>query len=311
MGAVWFHSLPDVLRAAGLVVETHPGWEWRSRSTGGYNDIRAIGVHHDAIKTGTPLINRCSAAWDATWNPNRPVGAVWLHTDGVWRVGAAGATNTQGRGVELRTSKGVIPENQGNLYMLSIEASNNGVGEVWPEVQQKSYVAGVTALCKHLKLNPATDIFAHFESAPGRKIDPAGPSRYASGTSSWNMDAFRRDVITAGITPPQNGAVVTTTKSEWQQARVGEATFMGDKLFRVPQAAGKKAVTVSLHVVTPNHNGWVVAFLGPQPPTSSVNYIANQVTSNTVTVPVDANGWFAMHSTGLVRVIVDLVGVHS
>ena len=193
MGAVWLGSLPNVLRDAGLVVETWPGWETRSRSTGGYEQVRAIGVHHDAIATGTSLEARCRSAWDASWNRNRPVGALWLHTDGRWMVGAAGATNTQGRGGSVQTSKGLIPENRGNLYYLSIEASNNGVGEVWPTVQQDSYVRGCAALTDWLGLE-TSDIHAHFEWAPGRKIDPAGSSRWATGRSSWNMDAFRSEV---------------------------------------------------------------------------------------------------------------------
>lgn len=198
MGAVWLGSLPDVLRAAGLQVEVWPNWETRSRSTGGYNAVWAIGVHHDAISTGTPLEQRCRAAWDSATNPNKPVGAVWLHTDGRIMVGAAGATNTQGRGGPYRTSKGTIPLDQGNLYMLSIEASNNGVGETWPLAQQIAYVKMCAALCKWLGLDPRTDVVAHFEYT-SRKIDPAGPSMYAAGANKWDMTKFRSDVVQASI----------------------------------------------------------------------------------------------------------------
>lgn len=196
MGAVWLGSLPKVLAEAGLNVTTWPGWETRSRSSGGYDAVWGIGIHHDAAPAGTSLTTRCRYAWEQS--PTRPIGAVWLHTDGSVVVGAAGATNTQGKGGPYQTSKGVIPLNAGNRYILSIEASNNGVGEVWPEVQQQAYVKMCAALCEWLKLDPKRDVFAHFEWT-SRKIDPAGPSRYAAGANKWNMDAFRNDVAGASF----------------------------------------------------------------------------------------------------------------
>lgn len=199
MGAVWLASLPDVLRAAGLQVETWPGWETRSRSSGGYDAVWGIGIHHDAIRTGVSLETRCRIAWDSTANPNRPIGAIWLHTDGRVMVGAAGATNTQGNGGPQQTSKGVIPLNQGNRFMLSIEASNNGIGEPWPKVQQDAYVVMCAALTEWLDLDPG-DVFGHFEWT-SRKIDPAGPSRFAPAGGTWNMDDFRGEVWLEGQVP--------------------------------------------------------------------------------------------------------------
>lgn len=213
MGAVWLANLPAVLRKAGLVVEEFDGWETRSRSTGGYTDVWAIGTHHDGITEGVPEINRSRSGWTNPTNPNRPVGAVRLNKNGTVVVGCAGATNTQGRGGPFQTSKGLIPLDQGNLYAFSIEPSNNGVGEVWPAVQQDAYVTLCAAVMLWLKLKPG-DIMAHFEWAPGRKFDPAGPSRYATGSRLWDMDKFRGDVWLRsiqlisegkawGIDPPQ------------------------------------------------------------------------------------------------------------
>lgn len=103
-----------------------------------------------------------------------------------------------------------------------------------------------------------------------------------------------------------------TTQDEWIQGRVADVSFgPGDQLVRIPQAAGKKAATIALHVVTPNHAGYVTAFLGPQPDVSTANYSPGIVSDATTTVPVDADGWFALNSTGYVRVLVDLIGVHS
>lgn len=198
MGGIWLHDLPAIIAGAGLDVDVWPGWETRARSSGGYDDVRAIGIHHDAGVTGTSLEARCRYAWEVS--DTRPIGAMWLHTDGRVMVGAAGATNTQGKGGPVNTSRGTIPIDQGNRYMLSIEASNNGVGEPWPTVMQDAYVTLVAALVDALGLEVG-DVFAHFEWTT-RKIDPAGPSRYATGSSSWNMDWFRSDVWSSTPTPP-------------------------------------------------------------------------------------------------------------
>ncbi len=200
-GGIWLRNLPDVLRRAGLNVSTWPGWENRARSSGGYDSIMAIGIHHDAFRAGTPLEQRCRYAWEGA--DSRPIGAMWLHTDARVVVGAAGATNTQGNGGPLRVSRGTIPQNAGNRHMISIEASNNGVGEPWPTVMQDAYVAMCAALCDEYGLDRSRDVIAHFEWT-NRKIDPAGPSRWATGNRSWNMQAFRAEVVAhGGSTIPQ------------------------------------------------------------------------------------------------------------
>jgi hypothetical protein len=191
MGAIWLHQLPEVIESSGLNVMLWPGWETRSRSSGGYERVLAIGVHHDASPDGTSLEDRCAYAWEQS--SDRPIGALWLHTDGTVVVGAAGATNTQGKGGPYNCSKGTIPLDEGNKYMLSIEASNNGVGEVWPVVQQEAYALLCAVLCQELDLDPHIDVVAHFEWTT-RKIDPAGNSRYAVGGNPWNMELFREDV---------------------------------------------------------------------------------------------------------------------
>ena len=192
MGKIWLLSMPDVLRQAGLNVQTWPGWQTRSRGSGGYDSIMGVGIHHDASPTGTSLQNRCVYAWQNAGD--KPIGAMFLHTDGSVIVGAAGATNTQGKGGPYSTSRGTIAKNRANWHVISIEASNNGLGEAWPEVMQDAYVVLCRALCEWQGLDPGRDVIAHFEWAPGRKFDPAGPSRYATGKALWDMDRFRADV---------------------------------------------------------------------------------------------------------------------
>lgn len=210
MGNLWIPDAADWLRAAGLEVVEYPGWLTRSRSSGGFDDILAIGLHHDASAIG----RSGQRAADAHWRDHefRPVGNFSLDRDGVWWVGAAGASNTQGKGGPYRCSRGTIPLDQGNRYTIAIEAANNGVGEPWPADQQDSYVRGVAALIVGLRdqgaydaaarrhrpilLDPLVDDIAHFEWAPTRKIDPAGPSRWADMGDRymrWQMDEFRTD----------------------------------------------------------------------------------------------------------------------
>lgn len=199
MGKLWLGSLPQVLADAGLDVLTYAGWETRSRSTGGYEKLLGIQVHHTASRT-TP-------ARDMEWMwrnaPAKPIGALYLDRSGTWTVGAAGATNTSGRGGPMVASNGTVPKNQGNLYWLSIEAANDGRGERWPDAQLWSYVIGVAALCRAYGLNPHVrgDVHGHFEWTP-RKVDPAGESWYAIGSSSWNMTKFRNDVGSVPATIP-------------------------------------------------------------------------------------------------------------
>ena len=132
MGQFWLLDLPDVLRAAGLDVDTYPGWEARARSTGGYDNVLAVQCHHTASDT-TPA-NDMAYMWNGS--PDRPVGAIYLARDGKVTVGAAGATNTSGKGGPLNTSSGTIPLDAANRYVISIEAANNGTGQQWPVVQQ-------------------------------------------------------------------------------------------------------------------------------------------------------------------------------
>lgn len=207
---IWLLDLPDACRSGGLDVTTFDGWETRSRSSGGYDDLLGIGYHHDASPTTVSEANVDRYGWvnaDA-----KPIGAMRLHRDGTLVVGAAGSTNTMGRGGPLTVSKGIIPKDRGNQTMIAIEAGNNGIGEPWSKTMVDAYVALVAALCKWYGLDPARDIFGHYDyvlppPTTGRKIDPAGPtpSRPAlggvTGAKTWSLGGFR-DAVKAW-TPPQ------------------------------------------------------------------------------------------------------------
>ena len=157
------------------------------RGSGGYEPGRpvAVIVHHTASGAGSDgqpdvdYIVNCA---------DEPLANLYLARSGAVWIEAAAATNTNGTGGPL----GPIPTDQANTHVLGIEAGNNGTGEPWPDAQQRAYTTLVTALCDAY-LIPSTACYSHAEWAPGRKIDPAGPSRWA-GAGTWPMDKFRADV---------------------------------------------------------------------------------------------------------------------
>jgi hypothetical protein len=211
MGSIWLRDLPNVLVSAGLDVTTYPGWENRSRSSGGYDALLGIGIHHDASNTGSSD----QSAWDWAWknSSDRPIGAIRLSRSGLVCVGAAGATNTMGKGGPLTTSRGTIPLDAGNKFMIAIEAGNNGIGETWPSIMVDVYMRMLAALCQAYGFDASRDIFTHNSycqpSCPGRKIDPAGPTPSepslggTSGTKIWSHNDVRQCVMEIMGKPPQ------------------------------------------------------------------------------------------------------------
>jgi hypothetical protein len=190
MGARYLTDLADVVRAAGLVVHEEPGWQTRARGSGGYDTGRPnhVMVHHTASPAswdGQRDVDYCTYQDDAA-----PLCNLYLARTGEVWVCAAGATNTNGTGTD---PCGMIPPDTMNASALGIEAGNDGIGEPWPAAQQDAYVTLVAALCSHYVIG-VDQAHAHVEYAPGRKIDPAGPSRWAPAGGTWPMDPFRADV---------------------------------------------------------------------------------------------------------------------
>jgi hypothetical protein len=203
MGGYWLHNLPDVL-ARLPNVSFYDGWENRSRSSGGYDNVLGVVIHHTASNA------QPDSDMNYMWNGSggdQPIGAIYLARDGAITVGCAGATNTQGKGGPLSCKYGTVPLDKGNQNMIAIEAANGGTGEAWPQVQQDRYVELVRALCDGYGFDPTTDVHSHFSycapSCPGRKIDPAGPSRFGSvnHNDTWDIELFRVAVLGAPLPP--------------------------------------------------------------------------------------------------------------
>ncbi|HEY4377308.1 MAG TPA: N-acetylmuramoyl-L-alanine amidase, partial [Acidimicrobiales bacterium] len=163
MSGRYLTDLADVCRRAGLVVQEEPGWQSRSRSSGGYASGRPTTVmcHHTA--SGASSDGQADVNYCCYGSADRPLANLYLARSGKVWVMAAGATNTNGKGGPLNG----VPADSMNTYAVAIEAANNGVGEPWPAAQQDAYVVLVVALqdaygCPHVS--------SHFEWSPGRKI---------------------------------------------------------------------------------------------------------------------------------------------
>jgi N-acetyl-anhydromuramyl-L-alanine amidase AmpD len=192
-------NLADVIRRAGLNVREEPGWQTRARRSGPYANGRPthVMVHHTASYQSSD--GQRDVNYMCYTSSYRPIANLYLDRSGTVWVLAAGATNTNGVGTD--TWGGGVPNDSMNLYAISIEGANNGRGEPWPKVQTDAYVQLVAALCNQYNI-PVSHVRAHAEWSPGRKIDPAGPSPWASGANTWNMDAFRASVALAGAPAP-------------------------------------------------------------------------------------------------------------
>ena len=133
-------------------------------------------------------------------SPVRPVANLYTDRRGVVWVCAAGATNTNGQGRD--TWGGGVPADSMNTYAIGNEIANTGTGEPYPIAQQSSVLRSTAALCTGYDI-VTHHVRGHFEWAPTRKIDPSGPSQWATA-GKWNMDAFRHDVdLLLAPAPPQ------------------------------------------------------------------------------------------------------------
>lgn len=322
MGSVWLGSLPDVLRNAGVPVEVYPGWETRSRSSGGYDTVLGIQVHHTASNT-TPK-NDMAYMWLNA--PAKPIGALYLDRTGRWTVGAAGATNTSGKGGPLLTTRGTIPLDAANRFVISIEAANRGDGEVWPDAQLRSYVKGVAALARAYLggvVRIPGDVHSHFEWAPTRKNDPAGNSWYATGASKWNMTQFRSDV-NAAITPPQppppDPTGVPDVFYPIQPIRNSDTRGYGGPgvapnvalefgLSSAVFPANTTAVAMNVAAVGATRPGFVTVWpSGPNPGTSMINFQGDQGAYNGAVVVGVQGGKFKIQTSATCHLICDITG---
>lgn len=162
--------LADVLRASGLKVLEHPGWQSRGRD--GMRPQVVIG-HHTATHWSTPDSVVTNLLVKGRVDLPGPLCHLGLNRDGTYIVIAAGKANHAGAGQWMGANESV--------ETIGIEAYNYGNGvpfptrEPWPQVQLDAYDRGVAALLKHLDKDERY-FCGHREWAlpAGRKPDPSG-----------------------------------------------------------------------------------------------------------------------------------------
>lgn len=190
------------------------GWKHRARGSGGYSSSSLpnhVIVHHTAGNSeGWKLANYLTFDHES-----KPCANLSLMSNGDVYVQAGGASNHAGEGFDP-CSPDVTPADSMNSNSIGIEASNDGVGETWPTIQLDVYVALVGELCLAYAI-PVSRVHSHWEWTT-RKVDPAGPPRYATGGNKWNMGQFRADVQAyvdaGGSTPPPNPTPPTSNTVE-------------------------------------------------------------------------------------------------
>lgn len=168
-------ELPAVLRAAGLIVHEWSGW--RTHGSDSWGPVRGIICHGTGgrlTSTDAGEINVIAVTGSAT-APEVPIAQLYQSRSGEWTVIASGKAT----GVKTGTAGPLKGYSDGSV--LQIEAQHNG-SEPWTEVQYRSYVRGVAALVRYLKI-PVSMVVGHYEHQPTEKTDP------------WfDMNRFRADV---------------------------------------------------------------------------------------------------------------------
>jgi peptidoglycan hydrolase-like protein with peptidoglycan-binding domain len=165
---VYLTGLASVLRAAGLEVVEHDGWE--TRGHGDLADVRTIVAHHTAGPRSGDLPS-LGTVRDGRPGLDGPLSQLMVARSGVWHVVAAGKC----------WHAGVVRDaSYGNSYSIGIEAEATGT-DPWPADQYRAYVDGVRALADHYKV-PYSRVLGHKEVCypSGRKTDP-----------NFSMDDFR------------------------------------------------------------------------------------------------------------------------
>jgi hypothetical protein len=209
MGSIYLTDGPAALRARGLDVVEHPGHERRARSSGGYSDMPlCVMWHHTASNAGDPF---AEARYTYLYAPAKPVCNVLLARTGQVHWCASGATNTNGAGVTMSFSRGVVAADRMNLHAFGMEIVNNGVGMRYPGVQIDAAFI-ISDVVNELCGNEPDDVGVHSVYAPGRKIDPARGDDAVDGdwqpleansSGSWVQDDLRLECVSRhGILPP-------------------------------------------------------------------------------------------------------------
>lgn len=207
---IWLTDLADKLRAQGLTVVEVPGW--KTRGYGGLGFYGVAGVLHHHTATGRAAFARSNAPTLNLLTHGRsdlagPLCNLAFGRDGTVYVVAAGWANHAGRG-----SAPGFPRDQGNGWLIGIEAESSGVTPWdWTKDQLRVWPYLAAALEQVYLSNRAASLrlqLGHKEYSSEGKIDPAGIS----------MDQFRAS-INKIISGKQLGSAATAPArtKEWDE----------------------------------------------------------------------------------------------
>lgn len=174
--------LPDVLRDAGLEVETVSEWETR-----GSNDFNPTGgiCHGTGGSRSSTDAGELSVILNGSATAPPPIAQLLLSRNGKVYVVASGRCN------HILTRNGI-----GNRDRIGIEAMNNNTDEPYSREQYRAYYVTCAAICRKMGW-PASAWKGHKEHQ-SEKIDP-----------NYNMNDFRafvaRELAAKSPTKPLGG----------------------------------------------------------------------------------------------------------
>lgn len=187
--------LADVLRAAGLTVVEHAGWQNRA-AAGSWSPTYGV-VHATAAPRSQADDVQARIVRDGRPGLPGPIAVACVDRAGRWHVLAAGRCNTT-----LVGTAGPFA-GQGNTSAIGVEACNDNVTEPWPDVQYDAYVRGWAAICRRLGW-AAGRLVGHKEHTPGHKTDP-----------TFNMTNFR-----TAVTRAMEDDVNITDRVPWPNSKI-------------------------------------------------------------------------------------------
>lgn len=183
MGNVYW--LPGVLRAAGLTVIEHAGWQGRGVD---FNPGGII-VHETQGSKGSSESGEINVLINGHSRLAGPISQAFVGRDGRWHIIAAGRCNHVKVGI-AGPFKGV-----GNSGLMGVELHWTP-GDPPQPAQYQAAVRGFAAIIKHTGWRAPV---GHREHQPGEKTDPAG----------FDVNQFRRDVAAGAAAPITPGGIFT------------------------------------------------------------------------------------------------------
>lgn len=199
---MYINDLPNHLRSKpwNLWVTERPGWT--THNHGQLTAVRGVLLHHTAgpVKGDSPSLG---TVVNGTKDIDGPLSQIFLSRAGEVIMVSSGLAYHAGKGVWAG-----IPRDQGNQYLIGIEAESTGRGD-WTTAQLDVYPRLVAAILSRYQLT-ADRAIAHAEYAqpPGRKIDPAGWPGHFNGFRT-QVDRILKNPQEGPMSTPQEIAAAT------------------------------------------------------------------------------------------------------